>query len=86
MATSTISESEGSVTLFLFSSYCISPGSKRPGEDEDGERSRPDPKEPAVSQVPPPTTWGHSGGKEAPLDGSCHVCQVLWERCLLSSL
>lgn len=36
MAISTISESEGSVTLFRLSSYCMSPGSKRPEEDPAG--------------------------------------------------
>lgn len=36
MAISTISESEGSVALFLLSSYCMSPGSKRPEEEPGG--------------------------------------------------
>ena len=36
MAISTISESEGSVTLFLLSSYCMSPGSKRPEKEPGG--------------------------------------------------
>ena len=36
MAISTISESEGSVTLFLLCSYCMSPGSKRPEEEPGG--------------------------------------------------
>lgn len=64
-ATSTISESDGSVVLFLFSSYCKSPGSKRPEEEVDGEFSR-DPargtprKEPGClrEHSSPHTTWG----------------------------
>lgn len=55
-ATSTISESEGSVRLFLFNSYCMSPGSKRPvgtGKSVGAKSLEPagrTPKKPGVSQ------------------------------------
>lgn len=70
MATSTISEREGSVALFLFSSYCMSPGSKRPEEEVDGETSRPArriPEEPEASQgaqVPHTQLGGNVEGRQ----------------------
>lgn len=78
MAISTISESEGSVTLFLFSSYCMSPGSKRPEEDtrrvwmsgaQDPARRTPLPEEGGVSRG---TTCnlGVELGREVHRDGS----------------